>query len=613
VKYVAPYGVSDPDASYVNGDPSIGQQGSIPPAAVFENPQRELVTLISKSGLTPEDDDLSQVAQSVRSQWLNYVEDTGSASNLIVALDPPLTSYSKGLPLRVKIRATNTGPSRINAGAGTVPIHKMNGADVGPGELPVGAVATLIFDGAAFQLSNFGGGGGTGAGDVFVVNIPYTVDSSFTPGTITANFTPPITAMTAGDIVAVKVAQTAPGPTRMTINGLAPIDLLPNGGGPMLQGDIVANDVVQFFYDGVNLRFPPNPEINATVIYNVGAGQQFATVDDALNALKRKTIGGHGYVTLKMTAGVFGPVTVSHPSGDRLKICGTMIGAPPNWSDFAASGNSAQARSQDAIYNINMLRTRFGTEIRVPPATSAGNTYGLSNIGAGSVTFADLLVTGNQPPASPPYWQVGLQVNVGTSCIVQDVSCWGLFSAVVINGGGLSAQKLYDSASTQAGTYVNGGSASLNDCGSFGGGGGYYVAFGSLFGSYLRSLMHAGDGFWAYNTAAIHLYYTSALGSACDLAASTVASIIVRVPGSSWSTTTPALAVVGNYGAVVQSMALPAGTSATAAEHIGASRLAQMLQRPDDASPSPDASPPSPPRPSPKPTPAKARKPPAKK
>jgi hypothetical protein len=41
VKYNQPYGVSDPNAAYVNGDPSAGIQGSIPPAASIEYPHRQ--------------------------------------------------------------------------------------------------------------------------------------------------------------------------------------------------------------------------------------------------------------------------------------------------------------------------------------------------------------------------------------------------------------------------------------------------------------------------------------------------------------------------------------------------------------------------------------------
>lgn len=45
MQYIQPYGAA-PGAVYVNGDPSIGRQGSIPPAAVMEYPQKEIIAVI---------------------------------------------------------------------------------------------------------------------------------------------------------------------------------------------------------------------------------------------------------------------------------------------------------------------------------------------------------------------------------------------------------------------------------------------------------------------------------------------------------------------------------------------------------------------------------------
>jgi hypothetical protein len=45
--YNQPYGVSDPNAPYINGNPTTGQMGSIPPAASIEHDQREVVEVIN--------------------------------------------------------------------------------------------------------------------------------------------------------------------------------------------------------------------------------------------------------------------------------------------------------------------------------------------------------------------------------------------------------------------------------------------------------------------------------------------------------------------------------------------------------------------------------------
>lgn len=65
MEYAQPYGATDPDAPYVDGDPSTGVAGSAVPAKAIEPPMRELVNLIEEAGITPDAEDLTQVAQAV--------------------------------------------------------------------------------------------------------------------------------------------------------------------------------------------------------------------------------------------------------------------------------------------------------------------------------------------------------------------------------------------------------------------------------------------------------------------------------------------------------------------------------------------------------------------
>jgi Chaperone of endosialidase len=163
MQYLPPYGVlNDPNAPYINGRPDLGELGSIPPAQCFEHPMREIVAVIAKSGFTPSGLDLTQLAQAVRSQALNYAEDFGVANNLQVVYDPPILEYTDGLTLRVKARTTNTAPVRINAGPGFVPVRMLNGGELAAGEIPFNGVITMVYSGAAFQMSGVSGQAGAG-------------------------------------------------------------------------------------------------------------------------------------------------------------------------------------------------------------------------------------------------------------------------------------------------------------------------------------------------------------------------------------------------------------------------------------------------------------------
>ena len=50
MRYFQPFGVTDPNASYINGDRTVGRAGSIIPAEAIEQTQREIVEVIDKSG-----------------------------------------------------------------------------------------------------------------------------------------------------------------------------------------------------------------------------------------------------------------------------------------------------------------------------------------------------------------------------------------------------------------------------------------------------------------------------------------------------------------------------------------------------------------------------------
>lgn len=65
MRYVPPFGAPNPDDPYVDDDPALEVDGSIPPAEFFNAFNGEVVFLITDSGLTPDAGDLTQVAQAV--------------------------------------------------------------------------------------------------------------------------------------------------------------------------------------------------------------------------------------------------------------------------------------------------------------------------------------------------------------------------------------------------------------------------------------------------------------------------------------------------------------------------------------------------------------------
>ncbi|MCA1419502.1 hypothetical protein [Bradyrhizobium sp. BRP23] len=154
MKYNQPYGISDPNGPYINGDPSIGRAGSIPPAESIEFPQREIVNLISDVNLfAPDNADLRQLGKSIQSQKLWAVDDAGTANQYSVTLAPAPGTYFRYLLVVAWIVNPNTGPANLNVNAmGAKPIVRSDGSPLIPGDIGQNTLNAFMYDGAAFRM-----------------------------------------------------------------------------------------------------------------------------------------------------------------------------------------------------------------------------------------------------------------------------------------------------------------------------------------------------------------------------------------------------------------------------------------------------------------------------
>jgi hypothetical protein len=142
-----------PNAPYVDGNPSTGTPGSIPPAASIEYPQREIVNLLGAVGFTPTNANLLQLAQAIQSCITNYSVDSGTSNNYVATLSPAPAALYPGMEIRVKMMTSPTGPSVINVNAiGNHPIIKSGAGVLVGGEWQIGDVVKMTFDGTNWQL-----------------------------------------------------------------------------------------------------------------------------------------------------------------------------------------------------------------------------------------------------------------------------------------------------------------------------------------------------------------------------------------------------------------------------------------------------------------------------
>lgn len=281
MQYVQPYGISDANGGYVNGDRRVGRQGSIPPAAAFEHPMREIVNLITYAGLTPDGDDLKQLTKGVRRQSLNYAVDTGSTNVLAVAYDPTFSQLTYGLILRVMVAHTCTGPATISVNSmGAVAIHRASGAVLEANDLVAGQVVTLVYDGSFFQIVNyFGTNVSSSTTNTYDIAIPYTVDTSGVANTITAVFNPSITSLSAGDLIEVKIANANTGATTITVNSLPSKNVKAGDGSALIANQIVIGMIALLVYDGTNFQLINPCRANVATSGGIGIAKRYMYQD----------------------------------------------------------------------------------------------------------------------------------------------------------------------------------------------------------------------------------------------------------------------------------------------------------------------------------------------
>jgi hypothetical protein len=110
MRYRQPHGISDPDASYVDGNTGTGTLGSVIPAEAVENPQREIVAVVEAAGLTPSAGDTTQLAQAIA------ILATGATPEVVSSFAPfypEVTSGSGALALTVSSGQIVVGTSGV--------------------------------------------------------------------------------------------------------------------------------------------------------------------------------------------------------------------------------------------------------------------------------------------------------------------------------------------------------------------------------------------------------------------------------------------------------------------------------------------------------------------
>lgn len=146
---------------YINANPSIGVQGSIPTFQSFEQPLRGLQNLIVKSRFTPSGaiNDL-QIPQAIRSQQMNWMQTFGGSANALTCVFDPVAAALTdliGVPIRGIAAAPNNGACTLQVNETPErPIVHPDGEPLKTGDIVAGQILVLCYDGTNYQLISMG-------------------------------------------------------------------------------------------------------------------------------------------------------------------------------------------------------------------------------------------------------------------------------------------------------------------------------------------------------------------------------------------------------------------------------------------------------------------------
>lgn len=202
-----------------------------------------------------------------------------------------------------------------------------------------------------------------------------------------------------------------------------------------------------------------------------------------------------------------------------------MIGAAPRELNFARTGNTQQARNQDANLNLLMLRGRFGTIINIPEATGIA---AIRNEGPGTPLFQDLLVVGTRRPFvqfSNGDW--GIRTDNGHSIQTNNVVVWGAQTAIY-DAGNCFYLSTWIIGATRRGFWTAGAGTGYINCHAFGCGGPSNEVFGAQHGegwvvsgggaslTWCSVQMNVNFGLLATAGGGVQFWYSRAYGNGSD-------------------------------------------------------------------------------------------------
>lgn len=290
MKYYPPYGSNDPDAPYIDKDVPGAVRGSAIPAKAVEKPQREIVDVILKAGLLPDDPlqlwealQILGLAPDRSRRWLavNSISLSSAPGNPAVGDTYYIPANATG------IWAGKFGQIAQWTGSSWSYFVNQNGQGLG---LPDGRIFVNCFGLGLIEKP---------AIDVQSGKWLFAVASNpVNENALVANLSPTPQGFLVGMKILIKVTATNTGPATLNINGAGGAQIQKMDGSPVVAGDLLSGSFVPLVCTGYSWVFttPTRSDVQAASAGN----QQFFTangtfvVPAGVTKLFVRVVGGGG-------------------------------------------------------------------------------------------------------------------------------------------------------------------------------------------------------------------------------------------------------------------------------------------------------------------------------
>jgi hypothetical protein len=131
-----------------------GLAGTEVTADFLNSVQEEILAVIQAATLVPSDGSRTQLIEAIYRLFGDRAATAGGTANaLAAAFGNPILTLMLGMPIRVRISATNTGPATLVADAmPALSIVRRDGYPLAGGELVAGSIEYFCYDGASWRM-----------------------------------------------------------------------------------------------------------------------------------------------------------------------------------------------------------------------------------------------------------------------------------------------------------------------------------------------------------------------------------------------------------------------------------------------------------------------------